>query len=254
MALFSNLNFYIMKKLLLLITIFYIGTLAAFAQSLSLTYNGINYSNGDTVQIISTDANNSMIVYMGVKNNSGNDLEVRAKKIELDTLPGTENYFCWTSCYLPNVYVGDTLEIKSGFTNTTHFSGDYDPWGNVGKTYIMYVFYDDANPSDSIAFVTEFYAGSGASYSTIEKINATANVYPNPAKNFITLDYQIPANSSSARFEIRNILGSVVSEMNLTSATGQQKIDISNLQNGVYFYTLVINNKAVISKKLVIRN
>lgn len=243
-----------MKKILLSIVLFYIGTLIAFAQSFSLSYMGTNYNNGDTLTLISTDVNASFVSYMWIKNNSSSDIEVRVKKIILDTVPGTENYFCWTSCYLPFVYVGDTLVVRAGETNQDKFSGEYDSFGHAGKTRIMYVFYDDTNPSDSVAFVAEYYAGSGVGFSTVEKMKATATVYPNPARNSMTIDYEVPSSVNSVKFEIRNILGSVVKTIDLQSVAGKQKIDVTNLQDGIYFYSIIADNKSVFTKKLIIKN
>ena len=180
-------------------------------------------------------------------------IPVRVKKIELDTVAGSENYFCWTSCYLPQTYVGDTLHLAAGYTNKTNFSGDYDANGNVGKSRIMYVFYNDNDPNDSVAFVAEFYAGSSVGVFSNQKVSAQAKVYPNPAKTSITLNYQLSKLTDNSKFELRNILGSVVKEIKLNSISGKRKIDISGLQNGVYFYTIRMDDKVVITNKIIIQ-
>jgi len=210
-------------------------------------------NNGDTITYTSTDVNASFVSYIWVKNSSTSMIPVKVKKIELDTVPGSENYFCWTSCYLPQTYVSDTLHIAAGYTNKTNFSGDYDAMGHAGKTRIMYVFYDDNDPNDSVAFVAEFYAGSSAGIYLSQSVTAEARVYPNPAKNTITVDYQLSKLTNNVKFELRNILGSVAKEVKLQSVAGQRKIDISGLQNGIYFYTIRIDDKVVISNKIIIQ-
>ena len=242
-----------MKKLILLIGIFYIGTLTLFAQNLTLRYSGGAINNGDTITYTSTDLHASFVSYMWVKNNSTAMIPVKVKKIELDTVPGSENYFCWTSCYLPQTYVSDTLHLAAGYTNKTNFSGDYDAMGHAGKTRIMYVFFNDNDHNDSIAFVAEYYAGSATGMASNQGVSAKANVYPNPAKNHITLDYHLSKLTDNVKFELRNILGSVVKEIKLQNLSGQRKIDISGLQNGVYFYTIRIDDKVVISNKIIIQ-
>ena len=243
-----------MKKILLALTFFYLGTIIAFTQSLSLSLGSQVYNNGDTYIMVDTSANHVMTSYMWITNNSNADIKVVVKKVIIDTIPGTENYFCWTSCYIPTIYVGDSLTIKAGQTNNTHLSGDYEPFGHAGRSKIMYVFYDYNNPNDSVAYICEYIAGSGVNISTAPKTMASAKVYPNPAKSYVTVDYEIPANTSTARFEIRNIIGQTVSETQLEFGVGKQKVDVSNLQNGVYFYSVIVDNQSVISKKLVIRN
>lgn len=242
-----------MKKLILIISIFYIGSLTLFAQNLSLSNSSGTVNNGDTITYTSTDAHASFVSYMWVKNNSTQTIPVKVKKVILDTVPGSENYFCWTSCYLPGTYVSGPLNIAAGFTNKSNFSGDYDANGNVGKSRIMYVFFNENDPNDSIAFVAEFYAGSSVGISSSQKVSAKAKVYPNPAKSSITLDYQLSKLTDNSKFELRNILGSVVKEVKLNNTSGQRKIDISGLQNGVYFYNIQIDDKVVISNKIIIQ-
>ena len=242
-----------MKKILLVFTLVYASTIMLFAQNLSLSYAGTNYSNGDTLTISTPDLNSTIVAHMWVTNNSSNPIAVRTKKIILDTIPGSDNYFCWTSCYFSQVYIGDTMTVKAGETNKM-FSGDYDAYGNAGKSRIMYVFYDDANPNDSVAFVAEYHAGSGVGYVLSEKPDVKLNVFPNPAQNFVNINFDIPVNFQNAQFEIRNILGSVVSSTPIDAKNGNRSIDISSLQNGVYFYTLMIDQQAILSKKLVIKN
>ncbi len=242
-----------MKKLILLFSLMYLGTLVAFTQSLVLMNSNGVVNNGDTITYYSTDANATFVCHVMVKNTSSSDIAVRAKKVELDTVPGSENYFCWTQCYMPSIYIGDTLIIKAGATNKNSFSGDYDAMGNAGKTRIRYVFYDDANPSDSVSFVVEYYAGSGVGYQIDKRISAEAKVYPNPARNGFTLSYSLSQNSDNAVFELRNILGSKIRSIKLSGVSGQKRIDVSDLQNGVYFYTVRIDGNAVVSRKLIIR-
>lgn len=242
-----------MKKFILLISIIYIGSLTLFAQNISLLTSSGVVNNGDTITYTSTDPHASLVSYMWVKNNSTQAIPVRVKKIELDTVPGSENYFCWAQCYLPQTYIGDTLGIAAGFTNKSNFSGDYDANGNAGKTRIMYVFYNDNDHNDSIAFVAEYYAGSSVGIAMNKPVSAEARVYPNPAKNAITVEYQLSKLTDNVKFEVRNILGSVVKDIKLNALSGQRKIDISGLQNGVYFYTIRIDDKVVISNKLIIQ-
>ncbi|MBN2747577.1 MAG: T9SS type A sorting domain-containing protein [Bacteroidales bacterium] len=242
-----------MKRILLIFTLAYLGTLVAFAQSLSLSYGTTQYSNGDLITFTSTSTASTIVSHMWVANNSANDIVVRVKKIELDTVPGSENYFCWTSCYLPMVYVSDTMTIKAGEINKSHFSGDYDAFGNAGKTKVMYVFYNDANINDSVAFIAEYYAGSPVSFSTVEVVDVDVKVYPNPAKDFVFVDFKLPSITSSASIQIRNVLGSIVYQSMLTQNKGVEKIDVSQLKDGVYFYSLIINNDAVVTRKLLVR-
>lgn len=242
-----------MKKIILIVSIIYLGSIAVFAQNLSLRTSSGPINNGDTITITDTNSHASLISYMWVTNNSSQNISVRVKKVELDVVPGTENYFCWTLCYQPSQYIGDTLIMKAGSTDKSHFSADYDAYGNAGKTRIRYVFYDDNNPTDSVCYVAEFYAGSGVGIADNKPIEANAKVFPNPAKNTLNLDYSLSKKNANVTFEIRNILGSVVLKTQLNAKNGQEKLDISHLNNGVYFYAIRSDNNVLLSNKLVVR-
>ncbi|OIO99242.1 MAG: hypothetical protein AUJ98_11645 [Bacteroidetes bacterium CG2_30_33_31] len=242
-----------MKKLILFLSFIYLGSLVVFAQSLSLRNLAGAVNNGDTITYVSTDNNVIFSSFIWIKNNSAQPISVRVKKIELNVLSGTENYFCWTSCYLPSQFIGDTLRLNAGQTNKTNFSGDYGAQGVSGKSQIMYVFYDDANHNDSVAFVAEYYAGSGVGIANSDMQKTFANLYPSPAKNSVTLDYYLTKYSDAATFELRNILGSIVKSFKLNNSAGKMKFDVGDLQNGIYFYTIKVDDKVLVSHKMVVQ-
>jgi hypothetical protein len=54
--------------------------------------------------------------------------------------------------------------------------------------------------------------------------------------------------------EIRNILGSVVKVVEINETKGTVRVDGSDLTNGVYFYSFIVNDEVLLAKKLVIQN
>lgn len=80
-----------------------------------------------------------------------------------------------------------------------------------------------------------------------------SNLYPNPADNYVELDYNLQDGVTDVKLTIRNVLGVLVGEYALNSG-GRLHIDVSRLAAGVYFYTLSLHNKNVATKKLLIRN
>ncbi len=81
-----------------------------------------------------------------------------------------------------------------------------------------------------------------------EHINV-ANVYPNPAKDNITLVYDF---TGDANINIYDRLGrNVYSESNIRGGFSNHKIDISNLNKGIYILEATIGSEVVISKFIV---
>jgi hypothetical protein len=73
------------------------------------------------------------------------------------------------------------------------------------------------------------------------------HVYPNPAGNFVTIEYPELANANVKLFDVNGKL--LFSE----SATGKDKLtlNISSYKSGAYTLTIRSNNKVVVSQIIV---
>lgn len=71
--------------------------------------------------------------------------------------------------------------------------------------------------------------------------NIKVSVYPNPVQNFI--NFEVNANNYSVR--IVDITGKTVS--NTISTSSKHRVNTANLNNGIYFYTIINNNGSVIT-------
>lgn len=71
-------------------------------------------------------------------------------------------------------------------------------------------------------------------------LESNISIYPNPTSDFINIDFENIVNPSSIK--ITNSLGSAVIEYNSNQiSSGLNRIDVSNLESGVYF--IKIDNK-----------
>ncbi len=243
-----------MKRIYLTSILVLLIAMLGSAQSLSLSLaNGTSIANGDTITMTSVDPNASFIAIVWVTNNALTTKYIKAKKTRVSVINGTIDYFCWGNCYDTAVYVSlDSLELVSKQTEEG-FSGDYEAHNNVGKSLILYTFFDASDPTDSIAVYVEYFAGSGVGISPILSEIEISNAYPNPAKNAFYLDYDI-GNAQTARIEIMNVVGSIVLKQEINAKSGKAKIDISNLKNGIYFYNIIVDGRKVSTKKLIVQN
>ena len=75
---------------------------------------------------------------------------------------------------------------------------------------------------------------------------------PNPTSNATVINIYVPEKSTSANFIILNSFGQTMFEKTL--AKGEQQINISTsiFENGIYFYTMYVDNKPIASKRIVI--
>lgn len=112
-----------------------------------------------------------------------------------------------------------------------------------------------AYQSNASGTVTPLTIGSatlmaiGASVGIDEIINGTnISIYPNPAKDLLTIGISTPLDVSDAKLEITNALGQVILTSSLKQTTTQ--MNIQQLSSGVYFVE-VKTSTGVLRKKFV---
>ncbi len=81
---------------------------------------------------------------------------------------------------------------------------------------------------------------------------ANINAYPNPATMNVIIQHNFK-NETNARLLISNVMGMALKSIPI-QANNEIQIDVSNFASGVYFYSLEVNGKVFVTKKLIIRN
>ncbi|MFW6019940.1 MAG: T9SS type A sorting domain-containing protein [Bacteroidales bacterium] len=243
-----------MKRIILFLSFLFLTVSFATAQSLSLSHNENTINNGDEVTVYGdTTSTNTIYSYIDVTNNTGNDVDVLVKKVELSLVSGAENTFCWGVCYTPSTYVSpDAVTIDAGST-TSDFYGEYMPKGNLGESEIMYVFYPENDENDSTAVIVNY----NATPVSVEENNFNPDLgdaYPNPADNKVFFKYDMQEPVNNAKIIIRNMIGSIVKEKRLSQSSGKVSFETFDLNEGIYFYSYIINDETYITRKLVVKH
>jgi hypothetical protein len=85
----------------------------------------------------------------------------------------------------------------------------------------------------------------------VEQDNLQIILYPNPAKDMLTIEYGSSENNSNdLLFEVYDLLGKKLLVTNIVP--GRQEINLGTLSQGVYSYKFTNNDKVVKKDKLVI--
>ena len=73
----------------------------------------------------------------------------------------------------------------------------------------------------------------------LSKLYLGQNV-PNPGKQSVEIPYYLP-NAGNVVFEVNNVMGQKVKEMNIAQSKGNQllKLDVSELSSGAYYYSII---------------
>ncbi len=95
--------------------------------------------------------------------------------------------------------------------------------------------------------------GNNEKFFSNEKITVS-NIYPNPANDYATIDYNVNSGFSEASISFYNLLGHEVAIYELDKFDKKLKVQTTNWDSGVYLYQLVVDGKKVATKKLLVRH
>jgi|GEM_PF-573292 len=222
--------------------------------SFEVTHNGSVIANDDEISLLFEPGHDPAEIATVVKNINAVSVNTRVKKYDLSLIEGTNSNICWgPSCYPPFVF--DTPEavlLASGATDES-FRGDYTHSGIQGTSKVRFTIYNVDNPNDSLSFVVNYTVGYVGIPETVLVNAELGNAYPNPVVSTLNVDYKLVQGTSKAFLRISNLLGTTIAEVNLNKTEGKASMDVSNLKNGIYFYSLMINNSAAITRKFVVK-
>lgn len=77
--------------------------------------------------------------------------------------------------------------------------------------------------------------------------------FPNPAIKTAVMEYSINSNEYDAKITLQNVLGSIVETYELSPEENKLNISTENLNPGVYFYTLTIDDEGLATRKLIVK-
>jgi hypothetical protein len=79
------------------------------------------------------------------------------------------------------------------------------------------------------------------------------DIYPNPSNRVAQLDYTLVNPKSKAKITVTSFIGNPIAEYELDPTRNSLIIHVADFQPGVYFYTLFVDNKNVVTKKLQVK-
>jgi hypothetical protein len=221
--------------------------------SFELTYNGNVIANDTEITLQYEPSHDPAEIPVLVKNINSVPVSAKFRKYDIGLLNLTSSNICWgPACYPPFVFdTPDAVSINPGETDAT-FRGDYTHGGVQGTSAVVFTIYNVDNPNDTVSFKVNFIIGYLGVDKPLAKTARLSNAYPNPATGSTVIDYTLPAGTTSASIRISNLLGNEMREYQLGNSEGKVTVDVSSLSNGVYFYTLTVNNSAVSTRKFVV--
>lgn len=80
------------------------------------------------------------------------------------------------------------------------------------------------------------------------------NIFPNPSRGVVSIKLSEQRVSADYKLRLRNIIGQEVRTVALRpELSASQTLDLSDLPAGLYLYSLLVDNKAVLTKRLTLQ-
>ena len=168
--------------------------------------------------------------------------------VELEGLwkPDTQsNKLSWNKVQRSDI---ESIELQKSMTTS-----DFETI-NIYDENNDYVYHDDIFKTNQYYYRLKINLQNyKVVYSDIIAISSTLNprmrLYPNPANNVLYLE---GIEQSETKVFLYNVNGQNINEYEVSSHTRGQKIDVSKLENGIYYIEIQSSDKVVIIDKIII--
>ena len=187
-----------------------------------------------------------------IRNLTEQPLSIVLQRSENNIGNGQASYICWDRDCAENTSLHKKIDAKM---STNHIIASFEAGLAGGYSSVKYLIFNRQNPQDALEVTIHYTIEEPSADKEVygsEQIRLT-DVYPNPASDYLYINYNILDLNADVRVGIHNVLGSVVKEYPLEPMEDKAKISTIELNSGVYFYSLTINNETVLIKKFVVR-
>ena len=148
--------------------------------------------------------------------------------------------FAYSSDYMPFQANGEVITGLFEYNETPYAHTVNDKYINLDPVYIF-------NIAKATTGAVQHFAAASQTLGTetTKETAASFQVYPNPAKDFLNLEFR-NSQSQNFTFTISSLDGKILSK-----TENQTKIDISKLSKGLYIGTFKLQDQ-VVTKKIIV--
>jgi len=220
------------------------------AQSLRFELNGTVFNDGEAIEC-TTEVFGEFLQEMQIRNLTSSDLNVLVEKEVLEDLEGTMNFFCWGLCVSPTVIVSpNPVTIAANSLNTDelsfHTMFEDDVFGYV---VVRYYAYDERHPEERVSIIVKFHK-SGVGVDENSSPMEMSQAYPNPASSVVNFNYDFDGDLTAV---VYNIVGQEVLRQDLNDNFGKMSLPVADLNDGIYFCTMLVNGRACATQKFIVK-
>jgi hypothetical protein len=222
------------------------------AQSIQFELNGNVINEGEAIECTTVNEWGEYFQDMQLRNLTSDDLDIMVEKEVLENLEGTMNWFCWGLCFSPDVLVSPSPVTVAANSVTDESALSFHAMFNddvFGYVVVKYSAYVERHPEERISIIVKFHkSGEGVddNLSSMEMSQA----YPNPASSVVNFDYNCNGDLTAV---VYNIVGQEVLRQDLNSNFGQMNFSVADLNDGIYFCTMMVNGRALATQKFIVK-
>ena len=115
-------------------------------------------------------------------------------------------------------------------------------------------FFNTSNPRDAFVVenvynVTTDQPTDNVSHKDVDM----GEIYPNPSVRTSQIEYKIKNPNANVRVVINSFIGNPIYDFHLDASQETLIIPVTDLNPGTYFYTLIVDNKNIVTKKLYVK-
>ena len=241
---------------------------AANAQNILIKDTSGTVVNGDTVTFTQYYRSGGQTAwdhkkFVTVTNNTNDTMVLNMSRAEVQTIAGSYDFYCFGQTCLGAVKAGiepfrtsdDTVRVDpSGIAVGDSPFTVYLDSAKSGVAIYKYEFTDKINPSanNTGSFFIRWIVRNVTSLEE-NKLNSEFSIYPNPAENNATLNFEKELNFNRQEVQLFNILGEQVFTATLKKGTRTYELNVEELPKGIYFVNVLADGARVSSKKMIVK-
>jgi hypothetical protein len=235
-------------------------TAAAQAQFITLRDHHGDVVNGTTITYVGQADEIIMEVHLESTLNGEENRIVNVKRYELGVQPGTMNYFCWGVCYdaqeagarpVWSSLPVHALEMTPG-EPLTNFGGYHMPMGIEGVSTYRYVWFDTANPTDTV-WADIVFQSNAVGLAEVTGAVRSMKVFPNPSVGQnVEFHIDLADGVNGAVLAVYDMLGGRVGHTRLSAASSRTVLPVAGMAPGVYFASVERNGTTLTTRRFVV--
>ncbi len=176
---------------------------------------------------------------------------ITAGPLSVDNFTSTFSVYTCSEAENAVSYAWSVSPVEAGTCSGVSTEGNV-LWANnfTGMAIITVSAINDCGSSEmSEAFTTEVYSSAGL----IENVESEViSVYPNPAKEFLTVDLSNLNSGNLSNISIYSASGIRVDKLPIKGTNGSMKINLGSYPPGLYFLSVEDDYKIIAGRKLIV--